>query len=1013
MRCGRGYAGLLVAVALLVAACGGGGEGGPTVCQSVLDCPSGERCVDGSCQSADTGGGGGLCQSDADCPTPGTICQDGACVPDGGTPCACGPDDECTATAPECQTDPCPAPGDECTEDVECEDDEECTLNTCLCGVCEVELAPVAGCCLALADCDDGIDCSSDACAYFHCEHMFPAGCCSDDAQCDDRDPCTVDSCTPDGCVNESTGSGCCTQASDCDDGDDCTADACVEGGCVHPRDPDDPLCGCLSDTMCDDGNACTEDRCDDRVCDYKTVSQSPPDVECCTYDVDCDDDDLGTREVCDNHVCRWEPRTDCVENTDCNAAHPCWQSICASGWCVEAGDRLDNCCLDATECDDGDPCTNDRCLASNRCQYTFEMREGCCSIDGQCDDGKQCSSEYCCQDDTCCGGNGCVPQHHCVFTIHAGDDCCVGDEQCDDDLPCTLDVCVNGTCHNLAVAGACCQTDADCEDFNACTNDTCADGRCDNLPVPNCCREDGDCEDGNDCTEDRCDGETCRHDWLPACCGSDDECNDHDVCTADRCDNGTCAHQDIFPCCDLDSDCTSDDACLRGSCAARDCLYAEVPGCCHDASECDDQDSCTEDFCVSSRCVHATRDTPECCATTVAWQNGGFEMGQLSLDPWEVVNQTFGLGWQVVSGARSVTPPYGLYYGDATTRDYGTGLSHTGYARTPPVTLPDDDHVFATFWTYLDLAGDPSADFHVSVVPGPAYRTATPLWYATALGGYTVPDFRFIELDLTPWRGQTVRLEYYFRTATTDVSSGEGVYVDDLEIGAGCVVSPVECQRDEDCADADPCTLAVCIDQSCEVDSSRGATCCATRVFTATFDDGTVQGVSTGLLPGASDTYGWSPATHRSSSSPYALYFGDPDHPCPDNELQTCPAYGDDLTPEPAGGNADIGPISLGSLADPVLRFDLWSDIDPILDFDHLDVILVSLPTEAETVLWSTRTSGLYTTNGLFQQVVIGLSPRSSDLVRVRFRFDTSGDGFGYGEGAYVDDIAVGERCD
>ena len=62
---------------------GGGGNGG--TCSSDEECPGGEICDNGSCQT-DTGGGGGnggTCSSDEECPG-GEICWYGSCQPDTG-----------------------------------------------------------------------------------------------------------------------------------------------------------------------------------------------------------------------------------------------------------------------------------------------------------------------------------------------------------------------------------------------------------------------------------------------------------------------------------------------------------------------------------------------------------------------------------------------------------------------------------------------------------------------------------------------------------------------------------------------------------------------------------------------------------------------------------------------------------------------------------------------------------------------------------------------------------------
>jgi hypothetical protein len=86
-----------------------------------------------------------------------------------------------------------------------------------------------------LYPCDDGLDCTADACVPYY-------GCTFEDT-CDDLDACTSDYCSDEGCIFEPI---------DCDDGNPCTLDLC------------DPATGCdyLPAVDCDDENPCSIDGC-------------------------------------------------------------------------------------------------------------------------------------------------------------------------------------------------------------------------------------------------------------------------------------------------------------------------------------------------------------------------------------------------------------------------------------------------------------------------------------------------------------------------------------------------------------------------------------------------------------------------------------------------------------------------------------------------------------------------------------------------------------------------------
>jgi len=161
------------------------------------------------CDAADDCDDGDPCTIDG--------CVDGACV---NAPVDCADDDPCTI-------DSCDPTTGECLhEDVVCEDGFVCVEGDCL------------ATCAENAECDDEDLCTDDACVEGVCVNA--------QKDCDDGDVCTVDAC------NEATGD-CTNLPTVCDDGY-----ACVEGDCVPT---------CTEDDECDDGDPCTDDSCVEGVC--------------------------------------------------------------------------------------------------------------------------------------------------------------------------------------------------------------------------------------------------------------------------------------------------------------------------------------------------------------------------------------------------------------------------------------------------------------------------------------------------------------------------------------------------------------------------------------------------------------------------------------------------------------------------------------------------------------------------------------------------------------------------
>jgi len=134
--------------------------------------------------------------------------------------------------------------------------------------------------------------------------------------------------------------------------------------------------------------------------------------------------------------------------------------------------------CSDSSQCNDGNPCTDDVCTAGT-CTHPANT--------ASCDDGNPCTTGDICGGGVCAGGAPVV---------------------CDDGNPCTDDVCnpANGACEAV-------NNDTNsCTDGDACTPvDVCVAGACvPGTPI--------NCNDGDICTTDSCSAGSCQHAPSGAC---------------------------------------------------------------------------------------------------------------------------------------------------------------------------------------------------------------------------------------------------------------------------------------------------------------------------------------------------------------------------------------------------------------------------------------------------------------------------------------------------------------
>lgn len=236
----------------------------------------------------------------------------------------------------------CPLDGDPCFEDADCDDTDECTIDTCLAnGLCLTELA-----------------CAEDHCIDEQCVE------CISDEECSDADACTADACVSNVCTSTEL---------NCDDQDACTDDSCdpVTGTCLHGATP--------IAAGCDDGLFCSGlETCDpatgtcaagvapctaEQVCrEDADVCATPPE---CTADGACDD----------GSFCNGAET--CGEDGSCQSgANPCGETeICNE----EINECLPAPCAADADCNDGEACNGDETcdVATGLCRAGLAPCEG------------------------------------------------------------------------------------------------------------------------------------------------------------------------------------------------------------------------------------------------------------------------------------------------------------------------------------------------------------------------------------------------------------------------------------------------------------------------------------------------------------------------------------------------------------------------------------------------------------------------------------------------------------
>ena len=513
---------------------------GKCVAGPVEVCDDKNDCTKDACDLAVgctyTNDDGKFCDADNNPCTENDLCKTGKCEP--GAIKACSASDQCTTG--KCSTldgkckysfqdgfacndgsactekDKCvEAKGDCFGSSIVCNDDNECTADSC---------DPKVGCIHEknlTTPCNDGDACTlKDTCDKGVCNGTPLDVTKPKSLQgCNDDNPCTTDSCNPAiGCKNTPD------SVAACDDGNPCTKnDACNLGVCK----PGTNTCACTNDSDCaksEDGNLCNGTLyCDKAVagafeCKVNPLTvvtcQPPIDGQCATVQCVPSTGKCQTELAAEGQGCDAD-KNKCTENDSCK-----------SGLCTKGT---------ALKCDDKNPCTDDSCDPTQGCVFNYNTNP--CDADGNaCTVGDTCKGGTCvagdkkvCKDDEFCTTDSCESASgKCVYTPTTG--------QCDDGNSCTVgDTCGGGKC----IPGK----GPNCDDTNPCTNDTCDMLKgCQNVPDATikvtCYSGDpatkgkGVCTAGyNKCGSDgKLDTSSCIGEKLPstkeACDGVDDTCN-------------------------------------------------------------------------------------------------------------------------------------------------------------------------------------------------------------------------------------------------------------------------------------------------------------------------------------------------------------------------------------------------------------------------------------------------------------------------------------------------------
>lgn len=179
------------------------------------------------------------------------------------------------------------------------------------------------------------------------------------DTPCDDQEPCTEN----DRCTTEGT----CAGDFKCNDEDPCTEDICEKydpnmAVCYHRPIPECKKCSDPQD--CAVENSCVTARCVGGICQYEMVQ----DGAACKHEDPC-----VLVAVCDGALCK--P----LKTLNCDDGNPCTTDKCEAGQCISTP-------VEWQTCNDNNPCT----------QKDFCQNGKCVGEPVSCEDNLKCTDDFC-----------------------------------------------------------------------------------------------------------------------------------------------------------------------------------------------------------------------------------------------------------------------------------------------------------------------------------------------------------------------------------------------------------------------------------------------------------------------------------------------------------------------------------------------------------------------------------------------------------------------------------------
>lgn len=286
----------------------------------------------------------------------------------------------------------------------------------------------------------------------------------------------------------------------------------------------------------------------------------------------------------------------------------------------------------------------------------------------------------------------------------------------------------------------------------------------------------------------------------IPLPCLEDADCDTGDQCVASACSEIGCVVTDIcvdeeptpcggpdspLDCCVADADCDDGDPRTLDVCDGATCVHNANPDACTDDASCDDGEACTLDTCLAetATCAHSGVVGEGCCVpgeVAIADFDNESLQGIFVTDNFET-----GIFWRA-DKTRSTSGEYALYCGDPVSQTFASDVRVKSSATTRPLSIPTGG--LTTLELDLFKATRTARNWDVFQVFALRDGALFPLWSSRDLtDGTTSGAWQHLSISLGDYAGSDLQLRFVFDSVDAVSAPFEGTYFDSLELVTRC----------------------------------------------------------------------------------------------------------------------------------------------------------------------------------------------------------------------------------